>query len=248
MPLEFFLSSSKDVLNWAQEGYPCGPLKVQRAQLSDIDKKLQDVRTIQVPSLVDVPGWLEGRGFNIRISFGPGGQRPVMLICINPDPTPEAKESSWLSRVTDDTLLVLSRFHPQFAYACTWDETCHRNVLEIDVSWSRRPCTMPVGLDISRYVPGLYWKTYFAYSYLKAHRIDVAQVARAVRGDIRECAEGCLLTLYDSPIAWRQRAPVVDEFLLQESSFFSKLRIVTRRIQSMLEISDYTRNMSDEWP
>lgn len=255
MPIELTFSQWQSLAEWGQQGCPCNGLTFDRVVTADQSGRelTRDLGSRPILTVDDI-SFMRGRdGLTGLVStFPPGYQVTIYThrssVHEQPDPSLDAKEARWLLRFSDDVIRALAEFRPLWGYACSWAETCDRHVCKVPVSWSSRPCTVPVGQDLTRYVPGLYWKNYFSREYLEQRGLAIEGIAEALDGRLQACGDGVVLTLYNSPADWKESSDRIDEFLLANPAFFSIRRICTRRVENTLEIHDYMKSITDRWP
>jgi hypothetical protein len=86
-----------------------------------------------------------------------------------------------------------------------------------------------LGVDMSAFLPGLYWWTVFSDELAARHRLDVAQLAAFSGHSERWFTEDRTVLnafrLYESPDDWEREKARVSAFLESHTNFFSMIRI-----------------------
>lgn len=112
-----------------------------------------------------------------------------------------------------------------FGCLCSIGEFEHRHLLRtpLGFEWS---ATSLVGRDISKYFPGLYWKTAFSREYLMSARPVLDKVLSLVpTAKLYESDYGSWITLYSQPERWCGPADLIDDCLFQSKEWFSIRRL-----------------------
>lgn len=89
-----------------------------------------------------------------------------------------------------------------------------------------------LGVDITAFLPGIYWWTVFSDELAARHRLDVAEMAdfavRHERWFTEERGGLHAFQLYDAPDDWKQEEARISAFLEAHPNFFSLTRIAAR--------------------
>lgn len=85
-----------------------------------------------------------------------------------------------------------------YARIATWGEFFHKNLMQTERSWE------PIGLDVSRGLPGLYWVNYFGAPYLKL--IGRERLLSAPAWSVKDVGQGILLELDAESRRWETAA------------------------------------------
>lgn len=89
------------------------------------------------------------------------------------------------------------RFYPIYAYAASNEEYTTKNML------IKNGVVQALGVDISKYLPGIYWLNFCSERYYKILNLDKLLKVPAYR--VIKVNEGLLLELSNSPNAWNLR-------------------------------------------
>lgn len=136
-----------------------------------------------------------------------------------------------------------------YGFACLADERDARNCYQHDYWGYGKPSVMlMVGVDIHRYVPGLYWMNYFSDEYRERHNVDVEGIARTFGREVKRLARGVLLQLYDDPADWERYDDDVKRILDSSPNFFSMSRVPRPGKITPAELTDFTLEISRKWP
>lgn len=136
----------------------------------------------------------------------------------------------------------------QHACACLHEECSHRNLARIRVASLREPGTSPVGMDLSRYLPGLYWNNYIDNAILRHFGQSVDHL-RAVRPySIIPGPHGVCVQMYEAPSQWELHAAEVDGFLENAVGFFSIRRIGLPGEIDIPASIELGKRLGREWP
>lgn len=135
----------------------------------------------------------------------------------------------------------------RYASASRPDEYGRRNLFKYDVWGNGKASSSPVGRDLNRYIPGIYWLTYFSYDLITERNISTEELvslgARATQVD--GC--GMLIQFGDSPDDWEQYDDIISQYLRTDDRFFSVERIVAPPNMSPREYMEYIRAGLDVW-
>jgi|GEM_PF-6112508 len=119
-----------------------------------------------------------------------------------------------------------------FGYMCDHDEFVHRN--RLIKKWDEKQSgssgiEFVVGINFTKYVPGLYWKTAFSEIYLSRNNIDVEGLnAIALSKDVirnESDNEIHLFTFYENSKNWKKHQDKLDSFVASQDEFFSLYRL-----------------------
>lgn len=136
-----------------------------------------------------------------------------------------------------------------YGYAAMRSECEHRNAYNYRFADSKNSAVHGwVGRDFRRRVPGLYWLNYLSRNYQAANNLDPGTVARATGSRTIECKNGHIIVLYSSPIDWKERSGLIDQFLESDDRFFSmqQVRIPTHFCRhDSLDLVGY---VAERWP
>lgn len=112
-----------------------------------------------------------------------------------------------------------------YGRAGCWDEWRARNLFEFYVAWSTQPCTTPVGRDIHKYLPGLYWVNYLSREFKAQHQLDLDSIARELDVPLFDWLGGYFLRLYDTPDQWESHRDQVTAVIERHPGIFAISRI-----------------------
>lgn len=115
----------------------------------------------------------------------------------------------------------LDRFRPLYGGAYDFEEWAERHLYKHQCHWASRPSTAPVGTDVYKYVPGLYWMTCFGPSVLNRHCVDLNNVCGLLGGKLHSLPNSTILQLFDRPYEWADYDLKIAEFLAANRGFFS---------------------------
>ena len=102
----------------------------------------------------------------------------------------------------------MAALEPVFGFAAAWDELRHRNQLKV----SLRIVIIEafVGMDLSKYTPGLYWLTLLPEALAERHGVPLAKLEAASLEHVALGGGQRLFRFHDHPDAWRERADELD--------------------------------------
>jgi transcriptional regulator with XRE-family HTH domain len=119
-----------------------------------------------------------------------------------------------------------------FGYVGQWEESSHRHRLKKTWGGSTAGAAsteMTIGVNFSKYVPGLYWKTAFSESYLSEHDLDVALISSlAIETNTYVSEAGIkfyIFKFYNDPKSWKDSIESLEEFCATNKQFFSMRRL-----------------------
>lgn len=132
----------------------------------------------------------------------------------------------------------MSALNPVFGFAAAWDEFRHRNqvVVKLRVGTSEEF----LGMDVSEYVPGVYWLTLLPNALAKRHCVPLAELEMAAL-EHEALGDGQrLFRFHERPDAWRGRADELDELCDKLPGVFS-VAVVRRELAraKVTELSEY---------
>lgn len=133
-----------------------------------------------------------------------------------------------------------------YGFAAETKERFHYNLYK----WPARSLpgrfnTAPMGKDISRYVPGVYWMNFFSNAYARDRQVDIEMAADALGGELVRCENGLIWRVYPDHREWRDHAPRISEFVKNDERFFSLSSVpAIPKGLSLREESDFRR---DHW-
>lgn len=244
MPVDIALDSASKFLDWLRAG----------ARLIDgtVITEVRDASTDK-PTSLRGSNWTEqvlpnllGPDFAMDVSTRKG--RVDLQICYGREDDGSSRhECPWLARISRVFIDTFAPIGLIYARACSYDEWFHRNLLKTHTPWARRPSTSPVGTDIERYVPGLYWMNFLSRPFAERHRIDLESVSRQLGARAESIGDGYLLVLFGSPGDWQQHASRVDQAIRSHRGFFSLDLIPRRPITHPRELSEYFEEVQKHW-
>lgn len=116
------------------------------------------------------------------------------------------------------------------AYACQRTEWNYRHLCTKELP--KFSVQESLGVDMSAFLPGLYWWTVFSDELAARHQLDVDQLAGFAghyeRWPVGEGNGLHSFRLYDAPDDWQNEKERVSEFLEDHPNFFSLTRIAAR--------------------
>lgn len=132
----------------------------------------------------------------------------------------------------------------EFAYACEDREERARNRVEVELS-DGSSIESYAGVDLRRYLPGLYWITYVSRGQIRKRKIDVDALG-AQRVELLRT--GVLLHMYEDRRDWRDHFVRIGKTLAQQDAFFSRDRLdrSLSRLRSRTEAG--VDRCLDRWP
>lgn len=119
-----------------------------------------------------------------------------------------------------------------FGYVAPWKESSHRH--RVKKIWQgtttgASSTEMTIGVDYTKYVPGLYWKTVFSESYLSEHNLDVRSLSSiAIETDIHATELGTkfyIFKFYNDAKMWESNIDFLEDFCMNNNQFFSMKRL-----------------------
>lgn len=134
-----------------------------------------------------------------------------------------------------------------YSFACAFEELTDRNFLGYDLLGTGQLSGGYVGKDASRYVPGLYWRTYLHNLYSRQRAVDVEALARHA-GARYVHPEGNLLEFGDTPWQWRLYQDRIQGLLDTNPAFFSLSRIRLEERESIPERVRHLLDVCAAWP
>lgn len=156
-----------------------------------------------------------GRSFDIDFDFASKAKK---VFC------PEIKNAT--REDIDDLFRAVSNYSPIFGFAADYDEYRHRNFLEVEISLGT--AELWIGRDETKYIPGLFWKTYVSDSLLARHNLNVELFHfDDLDTQIERMGNGYLLTFFDDPAKWKAFAPILDKKCEKIDGLFSRTVVET---------------------
>lgn len=135
-----------------------------------------------------------------------------------------ARTSDTMPNCAKEILASLGASGAIWGFACDWSEyqARHQYTIRFIDGGSEQGF---IGVDPSRYVPGLYWQTFLSKAYLAQMQVNAAVVAESIDAQIDDVGCGIVLQLYSHPGKWENRREIIDEFLAKSDAFFSMRRV-----------------------
>ena len=136
---------------------------------------------------------------------------------------------------------------PTFGYACAREELDHRNRLFVEIDGGRGGSSESLqGIDLAKYVPGLYWLTLLPETLAARHGVSLDEVSRMALEHVDLGDGQHLFRFCDRPDDWRQRAGAIDEFCARAPGMFDihhVRRLVGGGVKTFAELDEIT----DPW-
>ncbi|QTA91452.1 hypothetical protein [Desulfonema magnum] len=119
--------------------------------------------------------------------------------------------------------LVLSIFYCgigdiHFGFSCQIDEYRYRNKIYINLG--ENDLEAWVGRDLSKYLPGIYWRTFISKEVLKQYSISPSAFPKECIDDLFS-KEYLLLRMFDNASQWRENSDKLDELCSKIDGIFS---------------------------
>jgi hypothetical protein len=145
----------------------------------------------------------------------------------------------------EEALALFSCGHDllEFGFACHCDEYLHRH--ELKTSTFQGVLQSQIGLDLGKYVPGLYWRTLISHEILRRHGLDFSSLEA---GQIDSSfSEGHVLLKFGvSAESWREQAKLVDGLCAKHEGIFD-IGPVRKAARWVWTLNGNSR-LVDRWP
>lgn len=237
--VSIFLNTTS-FLNWGRQEFPLpsglGVLRIQR------ENELMPVSSGEALEQVNanIIGTLMGDGFQIDYSLATDSEPFVSLNIYD-------VSVAWIVRWSCKIISYFAQQGAFYGFACDSKEYWHRNLLKYDLWGDGRLSTVAIGTNPLRIVPGLYWLNYFSIDYARRSRIDLNEI-EALSSCISESAiSNGLVQLFASPKDWADHCEVIDNYLENNSSFFSLKRIELPDALTPREYLEFTQTLHRRW-
>lgn len=109
-----------------------------------------------------------------------------------------------------------------FGFACQEAEYLHRHVYNYKTNDGE--CITWVGCDLSRYLSGLYWKTFVGNDLATLHEVVINKFARKAPYVVN-LDSGFLITFFERPEEWRKYARLLNRLCKAQKGIFSIKRV-----------------------
>lgn len=142
-----------------------------------------------------------------------------------------------------DIFQCQSDLEPEFGFACQNDEYYHRNLQKITLG--KNDVSSWIGRDVGKFVPGVYWCTFFSDQYLASHNLNIDQLSKiSIKSiPIGEQKGSTLLVYYDNPLDWQVYREKLDEFCATTEGVFSR-NTVDRLVSPSMTFLEYHEAIS----
>ncbi len=131
----------------------------------------------------------------------------------------------------------------EFGFACHYDEYLHRH--ELKTSTFHGVLQSQVGLDLRKYVPGLYWRTLISHEVLRRHGLDFSSLGTE-QVDDSFSERHVLLKFGSSAENWREQAKLVDGLCAAHEGIFD-IATVRRAARWVWTLNGNSR-LVERWP
>jgi hypothetical protein len=146
----------------------------------------------------------------------------------------------------DDGLLIfrsLANGRSMFGFAANGGEYEHRNLLK--VTHANGTSEAWVGRDLSRYVPGLYWRTWFSSQYLLERGLQHSMLCRC-SAEVVERPDGYEYCFFLNPDLWLENVNWLDRLCEETPGIFS-LSVAREAFEQARGIEERVKALKD-WP
>ena len=138
---------------------------------------------------------------------------------------------------------VLIDRKPFFGFACDEEEYDRRNRFYITIGKNRVESW--IGLDLEKYIPGVYWYTLLSDELLSKHGVNLASLsAEAISKEALGDGSLHLLKFYEKPEDWKENAERLDERCKCTDGVFSR-RSVEAAVSGMSNYLEYDDIIAD---
>lgn len=144
------------------------------------------------------------------------------------------------AEVLDEIFSVLSALSPKFGFACLQEELNHRNRLidNLDIgtieSW--------VGRDLNKYIPGVYWKTFFSERLLETHELNIDMLRfEELEVTLTKLGAGWLISYFENAEDWVGVSQTIDARCKSLDGLFSitNIRNESKKFSNYFEYDEY---------
>ena len=124
----------------------------------------------------------------------------------------------------DAMFKLLTEMKPVFCIACEWEEYKHRNQIIKRVGQSTVESF--VGTDLTKFIPGLYFKTLLSIELLDRFGVDIEHLKQNFNGiELLNDGAHFLVTAFDDSSDWVSNAEHIETFCSETQGFFSKKEV-----------------------
>jgi hypothetical protein len=253
MPLHAYFSEPQPVADWIAQGAPL-PGIARFTHFGDHEwPKRMAANDISNRTAFDAyrkhgSGGLYSPGFRLDFHLTWQPAEVTFWEYWNPRAKPHTLQLGVVNQAAP-LFYALDTLRPMFGYAALSAEWQERHLYKYTPYWSERPSTAPVGQNPARYVPGLYWMTYFSKDYAATWDVDLDALAQRLDGDLRRLAYGTVLRLFERPEAWLEYHGRISQALASMPQFFSLDRVeVLPPELTLREITGELCRVTKPWP
>lgn len=151
-----------------------------------------------------------------------------------------------------ELLSVFDKYGAVFGFACSWGEYRRRNGWEISLPEARGGTGGLAqgwfGRSFEKYVPGLFWISYYSNAFATKHGLDPARLAVVLAGTHVKLDSGAILQIYDEPSTWESKNDRVEAVLREDARFFYRGRVDLPTEVFYRETNVVLGRIHEEWP